>query len=735
MHLRSILLLLKLIAVVGVIVTILAVISPFVGLGEQQGFFGYSLLGLSRSELARASFSIALASFAIILLLTNPSVAIDFRNEVKTAPVIKVAFTPHEYNYTYRPDIDGMRALAIIVVVSFHAFPNIVTGGFIGVDIFFVISGYLISSIIVLKLDKGTFSFGEFYYRRIRRIFPALIVVLVCCYLIGWYFLAPDEFKQLGKHIAGGAAFVSNLIFWREAGYFDNESKILLHLWSLGVEEQFYLVWPLILWTARKLGFNFFLTALCVAIPSFLVNIYYVMNNDLVSAFYSPASRFWELMLGAMLATVQVSSTQSLRSLQSLVGLAALYLAVVTITRTTAFPGFWVLLPTVGTALIIGAGPNSWFNRNVLSQPLLVGIGLISYPLYLWHLPLLTFPRIDEMGTPDVTIRLGAIVLSVVLAWATYYFIERPIRFGTLNKFSAGTVLGMTMFAVGLAGYITMRFDGLPFRTAAKAVKEGELWHEAFFQYQSDHSFLCTPDYIRNHSLTLGWPARCIQSKPSEIKDVAIIGDSHAEDLFVGLAESLSGLNVVNYIQGALPVLGQKEFNEIFDYVLHDRNIKTIILASYWGWRLNQVPKGSSLENELTKTVDALIRAGKTVYIIDDRPLFPFDPGACKYSRRRLYFWEAEREPRCNIERSEFNLQQSRYHAALVSVAMKLKNVHLLDTAGVFCNQNLCSMATGTRLLYRERNHLTVEGSRAVADHLMKQLATGSDSPLLGTAK
>lgn len=198
---------------------------------------------------------------------------------------------PHNHNHLthpkYRPDIDGLRAIAILSVVGFHAFPDWVKGGFIGVDIFFVISGYLISTIIFDSLEHNRFSFVEFYSHRIKRIFPALLLVLISCFIFGWFTLLADEYKQLGKHIAGGAGFVSNFIFWNESGYFDNaaQTKPLLHLWSLGIEEQFYIIWPWLLWFTWKKRLNFLTITIAVAIISFGLNIARVNGGHMEAAF------------------------------------------------------------------------------------------------------------------------------------------------------------------------------------------------------------------------------------------------------------------------------------------------------------------------------------------------------------------------------------------------------------------------------------------------------------------
>jgi peptidoglycan/LPS O-acetylase OafA/YrhL len=225
---------------------------------------------------------------------------------------------PHLSHPKYRPDIDGLRAIAVLSVVAFHAFPNLVKGGLIGVDVFFVISGYIISTIIFENLDRGTFSLAEFYARRIRRIFPALLLVLVASYAFGWFALLADEYKQLGKHIAAGAGFVSNIVLWNEAGYFDNsaETKPLLHLWSLGIEEQFYIVWPLLLWLTWKQKFNLLTITIPLAAASFYLSVKGI-GKDEVANFYSPQTRFWELLSGSLLAWMTLYKKDALDSVET----------------------------------------------------------------------------------------------------------------------------------------------------------------------------------------------------------------------------------------------------------------------------------------------------------------------------------------------------------------------------------------------------------------------------------
>ncbi|MBR0568781.1 acyltransferase family protein [Azoarcus sp. L1K30] len=387
----------------------------------------------------------------------------------------------------YRPDIDGLRAVAVLAVIGFHAFPVWIRGGFIGVDIFFVISGFLISTIIFENLDNETFSFSEFYVRRVRRIFPALAVVLLVCLAAGWLILTPDELNQLGTHIAAGAGFVSNFVLWGEAGYFDNaaETKPLLHLWSLGIEEQFYIVWPLLLWLAWKRNFNLLTLTSIVALVSIYLNIKGV-KQDSIATFYSPKTRFWELLCGSILAwlTIYKKDTLSIVKLKidifisrliyekeieakgnltlnilSLSGCCLLAYGFWRINKEFSFPGKWAVIPVLGAVLIIMAGPQAWINRNLLSSRIAIWFGLISFPLYLWHWPLLSFSRIIENEEPGIRTRITAILISVVLAWLTTRLIEKPFRIGNKRARLKTAALCGLILSIGVTGFAFRNVD------------------------------------------------------------------------------------------------------------------------------------------------------------------------------------------------------------------------------------------------------------------------------------
>lgn len=387
---------------------------------------------------------------------------------------------------SYRPDIDGLRAVAVLLVIGFHAFPTEITGGYVGVDIFFVISGFLITGLLLSDLEKEQFSFSGFYKRRIRRIFPALVTVLFACFAAGWIFLLPREFTSLGLNIFGGAAFSSNLVLLGETSYFDVAAaqKPLLHLWSLGVEEQFYIVWPMLLLLAFSRRISIIILAVSLLIGSFALNIYEIGT---AADFYLPLTRAWELMIGGIMAAMANSNRLNIghalgvfqsalyrrmparlaavctcRDAYTLIGLGLIAVAVVELHSDSAFPGWSALLPTLGAALIVMAD-GAWINRVVLANRGVVLVGLISYPLYLWHWPLLSFATVVDPSGLSAQVRLAAIVGALVLAWLTYRWIEQPIRTGRLRPFKiAGLCSAMT--AVGAVGLAAFYWQGFSFR-------------------------------------------------------------------------------------------------------------------------------------------------------------------------------------------------------------------------------------------------------------------------------
>jgi peptidoglycan/LPS O-acetylase OafA/YrhL len=443
------------------------------------------------------------------------------------------ARTGSELRPHYRADIDGLRAIAILSVVAYHVSEHLLPGGFVGVDMFFVISGFLISSLIFKELDNGGFKFGDFYIRRIRRIFPALLLMMIASLVAGRYILAPSEYAQLSKHVAGGSAFVANLVQWLEAGYFDTDAQLkpLLHLWSLGIEEQFYILWPIaavLLWRHR------FGTAVQFLIFfSFLFSIWRTPHHP-VGAFYLPIGRAWELLVGSLLAYQQheyreaderlhslkfgisVSAQIYLKDVASLASVALLALSFLIISSRSQFPGWWPLLPCVATALLIWAGEAAWFNAHILSLKPVVFIGLISYPLYLWHWPLLSFIRILSSNEPPFWARLAAAAVALLLAAITYRLVESPLRSSRLSRGAIVAVLCSAMLALGTLGlYTYLRYQKTSPRTSN-------------FLVANCGPFLAADSPLFRYCRIVG--------KPTQRKTFVVWGDSHANSWLAAMA-------------------------------------------------------------------------------------------------------------------------------------------------------------------------------------------------------
>jgi len=639
----------------------------------------------------------------------------------------------------YRTDLDGLRGIAILTVVGYHVFKDRIQGGFIGVDIFFVLSGYLISTIIFSNLDRDTFSFKEFYSRRIRRIFPALLLVLIVCYLFGWFVLWAHEFKQLCKHIAGGAGFISNFLLWQESGYFDNASdtKPLLHLWSLGIEEQFYIVFPLLIWFAYKIRFNLPALMFILVSISFGVNIAQIHSNP-IGTFYSPVPRFWELIIGSLLAYFDLYKKYMLAKvkwsilpdIKSVIGFLFISLALGKVTNESPYPGWWALLPTLGAVLFISAGPQAFLNRIVLSNKLLVWFGLISYPLYLWHFSLLSFTRIVA-GIPSRHTRIALVIISIAFSWITYKLIEKPIRFGTNNKIKV-TWLCLLMIVVGLTGFITYKSDGFPFRrnTPLDLLNQQQLtWYEPT---QECISLIGLEPEIKAKAQVF-----CSFSGTKENFKVAILGDSTANALMPGLEkiykEKNEGIiNIGNATCAPFRGLnGNSEYNnkcdevnrKAYDYVLKDPTIKTVMLG-FANWDIQKVSMrklkaNANFDDQLSvfsllvqEDISALKKSGKNVVVTFDslemlkdpkdclNRFFKMNNVSCNQSASKLF----DRQPLIrNLEDLFRNKDACVFHQ---SEGVRSGDFFkILDSDGV--------------LLFRDDKHLSYHGSDKVAHALI----------------
>ncbi len=626
----------------------------------------------------------------------------------------------------YRADIDGLRAIAVLSVVIFHAFPDFLKGGFVGVDIFFVISGFLISGIIYQNLENKKFSFIDFYGRRIRRIFPALILVMLFCLFFGWQVLLAEEYKQLGKHVTCGAMFVSNFCLWLESGYFDNsaESKPLLHLWSLGIEEQFYIVWPLFLWLSFRYK-KIILPLLAVFIfISFYLSLFFSTQRP-IEAFYLPPTRFWELFAGATLAYFSVfkkNITFIGRSSNfiSIIGIFLIIIGIIAINKTDPFPGWRALFPVAGAFMLIAAGEKAFINRNILANKYAVWIGLISYPLYLWHWPLLAFARViyaDRVTTADI---FAIIAVSIFLSWLTYILLEKPIRFG--NKIVLKTIsLLVAMSLVSGMGYIVYIREGISERndifhklyslTRLNIVTEWR-FHDCHMQIdQGDKNF---PDRDL-----------CVDQNKRPL--VVLWGDSIAASLYAGLKnlQKERKFGIAQFTANSCPPLVGyenpkrnlcKEIND--DNIKYFKKIKPDIVLLAAAWR-----DGSNYPLEyLANTVQQLKNSGiKKIVMLGQLPSWKAElprvllNNSIDYRLQNKFPLYVKDSLYPNLENIDINLQK---------LANNL-NIEYISTYKLMCTQEGCMTQTdkGTpAILFFDSDHMTPEGATWLFNNIQNQL-------------
>jgi peptidoglycan/LPS O-acetylase OafA/YrhL len=641
---------------------------------------------------------------------------------------------------TYRADIDGLRAVAVLSVVAYHAFGGKATGGFVGVDIFFVISGFLISTILFENLERRTFSFAEFYRRRIRRIFPALVVVLVATLALGWVLLLDDEFRKLSKDVAGGAAFVSNILLWNESGYFDTEAakKPLLHLWSLGVEEQFYIAWPLLLYIGWRLRANLLVLTIVVAAASFVFNIAW-RHIDPVGTFYSPLSRFWELLAGATLAylTLKQPALGTLKGgsthVASVIGAVLIIGACLFLRADLLFPGWWALLPIAGAYLLIAAGPDAAVNRVVLRNRVVVWLGLISYPLYLWHWPLLAYLHI-VFGEPSRTSKIVAIGLSVVLAFLTYKAIEVPLRF---KKTSATATAGLAaaMLVLALFGYRFYELQSLPVRAISHlnpvTLASG---NDGF-----DGGVSVNECGLSDKDKALF--AACKRDS-RQAPSYGLIGDSKAGAMYAGLVRTsrpdgrwlfIGGVVDRNGAYHSPLVVSRNKIyannqpnTEIAIKALNDnRAIEKVVLvvatrelfALKTDFSIDDLPSSknyvAALEG-LENTVALLTKANKKVVILTDNPSLPY-PEDCLRRVTGVGFIDKitdayQTKSQCRLELGRHLQLTEQYRMLLEQVQSEFpESVRIFDTTRYLCDleESVCLADKNGRALYQFTDHVS----------------------------
>lgn len=620
----------------------------------------------------------------------------------------------------YRPDIDGLRAVAVLTVVFFHAGFSLFSGGFVGVDIFFVISGYLITSIITRQLQQNRFSFSEFWLRRVLRIMPAMYGMVLASLLVGWFLLIPADYANMGRAVRYQTLFAGNIYFWENLGYFDTAAHLrpMLHMWSLAVEEQFYLCLPLILWGLARFGARvMFGAVLLLALASFVACVITV-KEDQTAAFYLLHFRAWELMIGSllgMLPVMNVSTAQ--RSVAGGLGLLAIAYAVFMFDSDTLFPGVAGLLPTLGAAAVIWAGPDSLSGRFLSLKPM-VATGLISYSLYLWHWPILVFANYYFADTVTTLMMFGFVLLSLLMAWLSWCYIETPFRQARLRHYRKRVFGGAfaTILVFFAVGQMLRVHDGLPWRLSEDAARYEAAMHDSDEQKRC-RSF--SADKLKHEP-----PCELNPDKKDAAVQFISWGDSHAASLFplyqqLAREHALRGLHASKL--DCSPMLdvgwpyrkGCDAFNQaMIDYILQ-QNIPHVIMAGYWRRYVEgKDPDVSNISIEtfaqrLRQTVDQLTAQGVEIWIVQQVPDQPFDAA-------RLLTLQAIRgsvNKDMGVTLDSYQQSQQRYNRVFNELADN-KQVHLINPASRICAMDdICRVEHNGYAIYRDVSHLSEYGA------------------------
>lgn len=611
----------------------------------------------------------------------------------------------------YRPEIDGLRALAVVPVILFHAGFGLFGGGFVGVDVFFVISGYLITTILMEDLENDRFSIVDFYERRARRILPALFLVLTVCMALAWILMLPRQMMEFSKSVIAVIFFVSNVLFWRESGYFDTEAeeKPLLHTWSLAVEEQYYLLFPVFLFLAWRFGKRNVLGMIVAMAGVSLFLSEWGWRNAPTANFYLAPTRAWELFAGSIAAFVVQKRGVRANNILSGAGLGAILISVFFYDENLPFPSLYTLLPVGGVVLLVLFAGRDTVAARVLSTRILVGIGLISYSAYLWHQPLFAFARLRSIGAPGWPVMTALSLLTFVLAVLSWRYVERPFRNRTAiprgRIFSFSAAAGACLAVAGMFGIHTDGARQLRFDPQVLAVFE-----------------TARPNPLRSQC---HWP----QFEASLQKDacayfgqeasVAVMGDSHAAELAYALADvlkpygesirqySISGCRHDYQLAGNEGTVCYRWHQGVIDDLVSNDGIDEVILS----YRNEYYLDDPAYRATLVKMAETLLDAGKEVVLVLQAPL----AGAHieKYLGRNL----------SDLGAAVSGLSVARWreiYSAKDSLLAELpEDVVVVDPVEFFCDDADCLVMADGVARYFDDNHMSVDGARILARALV----------------
>lgn len=625
---------------------------------------------------------------------------------------------PSHPGIEYRPEITGLRALAVLPVIFFHAGFSWFSGGYVGVDVFFVISGYLITSIILREKRLGTFSLAQFYERRARRILPALFLVILATVPLAWTLMSPQQFRGYAQSVAAVAVFASNILFWRTTDYFDSaaEDKPLLHTWSLGVEEQYYVIFPLLVLALWRFGIaRLGATILLLGLVSLGLSEWLGHQGEASANFFLAPSRAWELLIGSLLAYLEQYRPAWLRvslrakDVLSFTGLVLLLYAILAFNARTPFPGIHALVPTLGAVLIIAYATAGTLTGRILSMRWAVGVGLVSYSAYLWHQPVFAFARIALTTPPDAYLMAGLAALSLVLAYFSWRHVEMPCRssFPMSRKVLLQASLAVSV-AVALTGLLGQSKKVIEWRFK-EAVASTELLQSLHKERNRlARSGVCSFGEKSGGARELtafmeGW--RCHGQDDGLIPlPVMLVGDSHSADRAMALR--LNGFDVAqlggggcSLVPGQMTPLCRKLFDFAIEWMKPRQSIRFVALSNRFD--LHELSPAA-----LNEMMAYWSQSGKEIIFFTGMPEFPGLRSAIGKTVRPEpgLSWPIDVEPNLvTAQKSEREIRelQERY-----------PNLHVINTRLLFCGATTgCDWQSNGELFLIDESHLSKVGA------------------------
>lgn len=651
----------------------------------------------------------------------------------------------------YRPDIDGLRAIAVLPVLFFHAGFPFFSGGYVGVDIFFVISGYLITSIIIQEKSAGRFTLAGFYERRIRRILPALFTVMAFCLPLAWLFMSPDQMRDFAKSLIAVPLFASNILFWKESDYFAPaaEEKPLLHTWSLAVEEQFYIFFPLFIMLAWPLGKRWMVGIIALGTCLSLGLSEWGWRNQAEANFYLMPTRAWELFMGSLCAFFLASQNKiavphGFKQVLTCLGLVLIGISVFAFDSQTPFPSLYTLIPVLGTVFIILFLESKTWVYKILSLKVFVWTGLLSYSLYLWHQPLFAFTKIAMIERPDMLDYAFLILLSFILSVLSWKFIEQPFRnkecFTRKTVFLFGFVSSLFFIVIGLFGYW---YKGFPERYSAEVFNLIEA---------AQHSPKREACHTRGKEYLT--PEKACESLPGEEPRWAVFGDSHGVEIAYALGERLKRQNVKHFTFSSCgPAYGLQSDHfkdclrwtgDVLSYLERTPSLQNIVIvyrhsAHFFGNNEKTYPRlpnrpplihgGDHAEEKREILWDAFMNLVQKI-AVEKRNVFVLLPIPEQANTLEKWVLNADHKGRDldNIEgvSKEYYETRNAYILHKFQNSFFPENVHLTDPADIFCGDEKCFVVRDGMPLYFDDDHPSLQAADLIVQKILKQVQHGS---------